>query len=68
MSKNKYLVLIFSDRNGKPSENLKKKGVCGLRHFEKGYLKTLPIIADFLKRKIVFPPPWISLSHNDKKL
>jgi len=67
MSKNKYLVLIFSDRKGKPSENFKKKGVCGLRHFEKGYLKTLPIIGEFLKRKVVLPPPWISLSHNNKK-
>ena len=65
--KTKYLVLIFSDRDGKPSKNFNPTGYGGFCHNYIGYLKRLPIIAKYLKRKAVYPPPCFSLEkgHNN---
>ena len=65
----KYLILIFSDNNGRPSKEFIPQGFGGFRHNEYGYLEKLPIIAKYLNRKVVFPPPWISLCqlHNNNK-
>ena len=66
-NKDKYLIFIFSDKEGKPSENFKPYGIFGLRHFEAGFLSRLPLLGNYLNRKIVFPPPWITLGHNRRK-
>lgn len=62
----KYVVLLFSDCNNKPSKHFKPIGFGGFRHNEYGYLQKLPVIAKYLNRQAVFAPPWISLSggHN----
>jgi hypothetical protein len=62
----KYLVLLFSDTRGPPSENFDPKGFGGFSHNLKGYLEPLPKIAALLNRKAVFTPPFISLcrKHN----
>ena len=67
--KKKYLVLIFSDNNGKPSKEYRPRGFGGLRHNQYGYVQKLPIIAKYLNRTAVLPPPWISLEsrHNNNK-
>jgi len=67
--KNKYITLIFSDNKGKPTKNFKSPGYGGLRHNEQGYLTKLPLVAKYLNRNAVLPPPWISLqfSHNNNK-
>ncbi|VVU94906.1 hypothetical protein CPAV1605_631 [seawater metagenome] len=69
VTRNKYLVLIFSDRNGKPSKDYKPTGYGGFCHNEHGYLQSLPVIAKFLNRKAVFPLPKNSLDryHNNGK-
>lgn len=69
-TKKKYLILIFSDNNGKPSKEFTPRGFGGFRHNEKGYLQILPLIAKYLNRTSVLPPPWISLEsrHNNNKL
>lgn len=66
---NKYLVLIFSDNKGKPSLTYKPRGYGGLRHNEFGYLQNLSLVAKYLNRKVVFPPPYMSLEkrHNLNK-
>lgn len=69
--KKKYLVLIFSDRNGKPSKEFKPTGYGGFCHNERGYLQPLTKIAKLLNRMSVFPPPQISLNqtrHNFNRL
>ena len=62
----KYLVLLFSDRRGPPSENYDPPGFGGMCHNIKGYLEPLPKIAALLNRKAVFTPPFITLcrKHN----
>lgn len=69
LTRKKYLVLIFSDNNGKPSKKYGPTGFGGFRHNELGYLKLLPVIAKYLNRTAVLTPPWISLEsrHNNNK-
>lgn len=62
MSK-KYVTLIFSDRKGIPSEKFQPTGYGGLRHNQFGYINKLPLLAKYLNRLAVLPPPWISLEH-----
>lgn len=71
LTRKKYLVLIFSDNNGKPSKEFTPCGYGGFRHNEIGYLQKLPRIAKSLNRTAVFPPPWISLekkNNNNKPI
>jgi len=65
----KYITLIFSDTNGKPSKHFRPTGYGGLSHNFSGYLKPLVNIAKKLNRIAVLPPPWISLNnrHNNEK-
>lgn len=67
----KYIILIFSDRMGKPSDSWPggRGGYGGLCHNVNGYLKPLVKKATQLNRIAVFQPPWISLSicHNSRK-
>ena len=67
--KKKYLVLIFSDNNGKPSKEFIPTGVAGFRHNEMSYLEKLPSMAKYLNRTVVLPPPWVCLErrHNNFK-
>ena len=45
----KYIALIFSDTNGKPSKDFRPTGYGGLSHNFNGYLKPLVNIATKLK-------------------
>lgn len=65
----KYITLIFSDNNGPPSKSFEPVGYGGFNHNKIGYLIPLLRIGEILNRKVVFPPPWISLSkwHNNNR-
>jgi len=65
----KYITLIFSDTNGKPSKHFRPTGYGGFSHNFNGYLKPLENIAKKLNRIAALPPPWISLNtrHNNEK-
>lgn len=67
----KYITLIFSDRNGKPSENFRpqKANTGGFCHNINGYLIPLINYAKRLNRVALLPPPWISFEelHNNNQ-
>ena len=69
MINNKFIILIFSDNNGKPSKEFIPSGLGGFRHNEIGYLQKLPLIAKYLNRLAVLTPAWVSLEtkHNNYK-
>ena len=68
-STEKWLTLTFSKNKLIPDDNEEQIGQAGMRHCE--FLFILPLLAfgNYLKRKVVLPPPWLCLEerHNDGK-
>lgn len=61
MSKNKWITLTFSNSQTSlmPSEDWICHGISGVKHIERAYLSRLPHIANRLKRKFIFPKPFM---------
>jgi hypothetical protein len=61
---NKYLTVTFSDKTLIPNNHL--KGIAGMRHIQI-LLQEIICLGVKLNRKVILPPPWITLSesHNN---
>lgn len=69
--RSKYIVLIFSDNIGNPSNNFNiNTGIAGLLHCNNFFLKPMLKLGIVLNRKVILPLPWICLSnwHNKKNI
>jgi hypothetical protein len=62
-----WIVFTFYDYRPGSNKTVVLRGIAGMSHVEISYLGKLPDIGRILNRKVVYPPPWLSLQakHNN---